>query len=385
MDDTSMRLMASSRHFGEEDELRSSSILNREIPSSLVERILGMGIADWTEPGWIEDSELGLRRRLCVPVRYHGLPLGYMWLIEWPAHPIAPEDVERAVAAAGQASALLFRSRLMHERLSNRHEAMLRELVSSDEAARSQAVEDLRAEQVFPEHAQPYQVLAVRTSTSADTPTGDPELQQAVREIAGRLPPGTAMAVAGPARAWLLLAGPEPWSDLRIKSLKSQIADRLATGTSGEPGVTFGLGDVVTELSGLHLSYRQALMAARAADLVTSFSPFARWADLGPYQLLLRMNSSDIAAVSSVPALQALQAADHHGTLLESLECFLDEAGDVRRAASVACVHRATFYQRLKRIEDVTGCDLSSGSDRLMLHLALKIRTLAPKSGPPGP
>lgn len=383
VDDTSIRLMASSRHFGEEDELRSSSILNREIPRTAVAHILGMGIADWTEPGWIEDSELGLRRRLCVPIRYHGLPLGFLWLIEWPAHPITAEDVERAVAAAAQAGVLLFRSQLTHERLSNRHEAMLRELVSSDEAARSQAVEDLLAEQVFPEHALPYQVLAIRTTTPANTSTGYPELQQAVREAAGRLPPGTAMAVAGPTRAWLLLAGAEPWSDLRVKSLHSQIANRLATETQGNPAVTFGLGDVVTELCDLHLSYRQALMAARAADLVRSFSPFAKWTDLGPYQLLLRMNSSDIEAVSSVPALQALQAADNHGTLLESLECFLDHAGDVRRAANVACVHRATFYQRLRRVEAVTGCDLSSGSDRLMLHLALKIRALAPKSGTP--
>lgn len=383
VDDTSIRLMASSRHFGEEDELRSSSILNREIPRTAVARVLGMGIADWTEPGWIEDSELGLRRRLCVPVRYHGLPLGFLWLIEWPAHPITAEDVERAVAAAAQAGVLLFRSQLTHERLSNRHEAMLRELVSSDEAARSQAVEDLRAEQVFPEHALPYQVLAIRTTTPASTSTGYPELQQAVREAAGRLPPGTAMAVAGPARAWILLAGAEPWSELRVESLHSQIADRLAAETPGNPAVTFGLGDVVTELGDLHLSYRQALMAARAADLVRSFSPFARWTDLGPYQLLLRMNRSDIEAVSSVPALQALQAADHHGTLIESLECFLDHAGDVRRAANVACVHRATFYQRLRRVEAVTGCDLSSGSDRLMLHLALKIRALAPKSRTP--
>ncbi|MFI5429557.1 PucR family transcriptional regulator [Aeromicrobium sp. UC242_57] len=178
-----------------------------------------------------------------------------------------------------------------------------------------------------------------------------------------------------------MLAGAEPWSDQRVASLRGQISERLDGGTSDEPGVTFGLGGVVTELDDLHLSYRQALMAARAADLVSSFSPFAKWVDLGPYQLLLRMNSSDIAAVSSVPALQALEAADHHDILLDSLECYLDNAGDVRRAASIAFVHRATFYQRLKRIEEVTGCDLASGSDRLMLHLALKIRALATGNG----
>lgn len=380
VDDTSIRLMASSRHFGEEDELRSSSILNREVPLPVVERILGVGIADWTEPGWVEETALGVTRRLCVPIRYHGVLLGYMWLIEWPAHPIGADDIERTVTAAAQAAVLLYRGRLTRERLRNRHEAVLRELVSSDEAARAQAVEDLRAEQVFPEHAQPYQVLAVRTTALASTTTGDPELQVAVQEAAGRLPSGTVMAVAGPARAWLLLAGAEPWSDPRVESLLTQISERLVGGTSRQPDVTFGLGGVVTELEDLHLSYRQALMAARAADLVSSFSPFARWADLGPYQLLLRMNSSDIAAVSSIPAIKALQAADQHGILLESLECYLDNAGDVRRAANVAFVHRATFYQRLRRIEEVTGCDLRSGSDRLMLHLALKIRALATDS-----
>ncbi|OUZ12417.1 hypothetical protein BHE97_01490 [Aeromicrobium sp. PE09-221] len=376
VDDTSIRLLASSRHFGEEDELRSHSILNREVADDVVTLIRAMGIADWVEPGWVEDADVGLTRRLCVPVRCHGLLLGYLWLIDWPQHPISGDDVTRAVSAAAHAGALLYRGRLTSERLRNRHESVLRELVSSDEAARAQAVEDLRAEQVFPEQPRPYQVLAVRTSTLADVTTGDPELQIAVQEAVGRTPSESAMAVAGPARAWILLAGSEPWSRHRIDTLGQQIRSRMPGTDLSGPHTTFGLGGVVTELEDLHVSYRQALMAARASDLVPTFAPLARWNELGPYQLLLRMNSSDIAAVASVPALMTLEAADPHGLLMETLECFLDHAGDVRASAAVMCVHRATFYQRLKRIEELSGCDLGSGSDRLMLHLGLKIRTL---------
>ncbi|WP_249044703.1 PucR family transcriptional regulator [Crossiella equi] len=63
--------------------------------------------------------------------------------------------------------------------------------------------------------------------------------------------------------------------------------------------------------------------------------------------------------------------------LLETLTAFLDHGGGIQRTTETLHIHRATLYQRLKRIQQITGCDLDSGEDRLMLHLGLKLRLLA--------
>lgn len=108
-----------------------------------------------------------------------------------------------------------------------------------------------------------------------------------------------------------------------------------------------------------------------------TIGPVARWDELGPYQLLLKMPTEDLLAAAQVPALVALEQEDGHRGLVATLEAFLDNAGDVASTARHLNVHRATLYHRLKRIEQLTGCDLSQGDDRLTLHLGLKLRNLA--------
>ncbi|WP_132881395.1 helix-turn-helix domain-containing protein [Tamaricihabitans halophyticus] len=61
--------------------------------------------------------------------------------------------------------------------------------------------------------------------------------------------------------------------------------------------------------------------------------------------------------------------------MLDTLTEFFDHGGNIRTADSLH-VHRATRYQRLKRVEQITGCSLDNGDDRLMLHLDLKLRAI---------
>ena len=39
-------------------------------------------------------------------------------------------------------------------------------------------------------------------------------------------------------------------------------------------------------------------------------------------------------------------------------------------------VHRQTLCSRLRRVAEVTGCDLDDGQDRLALHFALSLADL---------
>nr|WP_227463639.1 helix-turn-helix domain-containing protein [Nocardioides lijunqiniae] len=60
--------------------------------------------------------------------------------------------------------------------------------------------------------------------------------------------------------------------------------------------------------------------------------------------------------------------------LLETLEAYLDLAGDVRATAARLRLHRSSLYYRLERLAAALGADLGDGLVRLDLHLALKQR-----------
>jgi len=61
-----------------------------------------------------------------------------------------------------------------------------------------------------------------------------------------------------------------------------------------------------------------------------------------------------------------------HAELARTAEVYLDHAGQAARTAAALGIHRQTLYYRLSRVEELTGLDLTSGEDRLLLHMALK-------------
>ena len=67
-------------------------------------------------------------------------------------------------------------------------------------------------------------------------------------------------------------------------------------------------------------------------------------------------------------------AADR--TLLDTLEAFLSCNGQVETAATKLNIHRHTMRNRLRRIGELTGCDLQSADTRAAMWLAIKAREL---------
>jgi DNA-binding PucR family transcriptional regulator len=65
-----------------------------------------------------------------------------------------------------------------------------------------------------------------------------------------------------------------------------------------------------------------------------------------------------------------------HAPLVETLEAYLDLAGDAKATAAALSLHRATLYYRINRIEEITGARLKTGEDRLALHLGLRLARL---------
>ena len=67
---------------------------------------------------------------------------------------------------------------------------------------------------------------------------------------------------------------------------------------------------------------------------------------------------------------------EYGGELLRSLEAFIEQNGQWERAARQVYCHRHTLRYRMRKVEELTGRDLSRAHDRIEFWLALRAREL---------
>jgi purine catabolism regulator len=121
---------------------------------------------------------------------------------------------------------------------------------------------------------------------------------------------------------------------------------------------------------------RCALDVARFADGATP--PVASYRDLGAFQFLLSIQDDEALRIFSDSVLGPIAngEGEYGDELLRSLEAFLERNGHWERAARDLFCHRHTLRYRIRRIEELTGRDLSRARDRIEFWLALHAREL---------
>jgi len=100
--------------------------------------------------------------------------------------------------------------------------------------------------------------------------------------------------------------------------------------------------------------------------------------DLGAFTLLLALQDDEALRLYSESLLAPIESTDggYGGELLRSLEAFIEQNGQWERAARELYCHRHTLRYRIRRVEELTGRDLSRAHDRIELWLALRAREL---------
>jgi PucR C-terminal helix-turn-helix domain/GGDEF-like domain len=104
----------------------------------------------------------------------------------------------------------------------------------------------------------------------------------------------------------------------------------------------------------------------------------AGFEDLGTYRLLLSMTEPDALRAFADSLLAPLDEYDREqgGELTTSLLAFLQHNARWETAAAELFVHRHTLRYRMRKVEELTGRDLSSSFDRMEFWLALRAREL---------
>jgi PucR family transcriptional regulator, purine catabolism regulatory protein len=131
----------------------------------------------------------------------------------------------------------------------------------------------------------------------------------------------------------------------------------------------------------LRRSFHEARCALEAAALANGNSPpVASYRDLGAFQLLLSLQDDDALRLYCDSVLGPLEDAsgEYGDELIRSLETYIEQNGQWEKAARELYCHRHTLRYRIRRVEQLTGRDLSSARDRIEFWLALRARELVP-------
>jgi hypothetical protein len=328
------------------DPVRRRSILGRRSSPEVRAWFESFGITKAAGPVRIgRDPAAGVEHgRICLPVRHGGVVHGYLWLMDDGALDLADPRLTAAMAVAARIGALL----AAEARAEARTGELLRTVLTEEERGGAEnALAELR-ELLGPG---PLALVAVLAGPSAD---GGPGLLPYV--LARCALPGDVRA------AVVRLRSPEV-TDPALTAAKRLLLGPGSPAAAGVSAPRTGFGDPVA-------AWREALSAARAARAEPRrLGPVAEWPSIGPYRLL-----TALPATADPAAAPLLRPA--HAELARTAEEFLDHAGQAARTADALGIHRQTLYYRLSRIQTLTGLDLSDGTSRLLLHMALKAARL---------
>jgi purine catabolism regulator len=129
----------------------------------------------------------------------------------------------------------------------------------------------------------------------------------------------------------------------------------------------------------LRRSFHEARCALEATALDNGDAPdVASWQDLGAFTLLLSLQDDEALRLYCESVLGPIDSGDaeYGGELLRSLEAFIENNGQWERAAREVYCHRHTLRYRMRKVEELTGRDLSRAHDRIEFWLALRAREL---------
>jgi purine catabolism regulator len=159
------------------------------------------------------------------------------------------------------------------------------------------------------------------------------------------------------------------------------LAGRGRAALAARHGIVRAAASRAAPTAGLRRSFHEARCALEAAALAADGAaapPVASYRDLGAYELLLALQDDDALRLYCDSVLGPLEdsSGDYGDELMRSLEAFIEQNGQWERAARELFCHRHTLRYRIRRVEQLTGRDLSTARDRIEFWLALRAREL---------
>jgi purine catabolism regulator len=357
--------------WGDIDQVRRESILQRRTPASLLDELESRGTLDELRrslhPVRIPPvPDLGLTlERIAAPIVVGRQVHGYVWLIV-EDRAIDDLDIIAIEHGATVAALILLKDRAVYEAEQRLKGSLLDDLLEGKAGVRGQLA--VTASHLGHSLDRSQQILIFRQSDTATLP----HLSRWVERALARRKLSALLAERG--------------GDLVLLLPSEQTADgvKLACqlrGDGQEQGYRFvaGVGRVYRNWERLSESYAEACEALELAPYLSD-AGVASFEELGLLYWLrhLPVQVRDKNRFSQVIRTLAESDVARRSDLLLTLEAYLDAGKNMQEAANRLFLHRNTLRQRLTRIEELCDIDLGDALICLNLHVALKERRLRP-------
>jgi DNA-binding PucR family transcriptional regulator len=197
----------------------------------------------------------------------------------------------------------------------------------------------------------------------------------ASRSANGHLRPAVAEAAPAGAkvvrtRADVVAAVFEVGEDVDARSEAERLRLIIAEEAS-DPHLSAAVSGPKRGSTGAHLALLQAEQTVVLERGNGGNARTTHFEDIGPYRFVLGRPESDIEAQAELALGALVEDDDRHADLIKTLEAYIRLHGSVNAVARDLSLHRNTVRQRIRRIAQLTGADLSDANDRLALQLAL--------------
>jgi hypothetical protein len=374
LEDRYFRLVAYSAHDEPVDDVREASILQRHASAEVSRWLSGLGIRQARRPMRVPGNpDLHMLPRICVPIRHKNMLLGYLFFVD-ADESMTASDLEWCVREGAELGAQLHQDSVAGLVSSARMAETVRMLLMDSPMA-AVAARDLEDDGLV---ATDGVVVAVLQATADDhgTETG---IQESLAEALVGSPRlyrrDGALCLARKDHCVLVMVAPSDEDAQLQAQLDSLRAVALAELAVANPGVALvvGVGGHRAALVDAVHSYHEARMAATAAAALPGVGETVRWSHLGVYQVAATLADRGERPPLPHDGLRRLLDLPEALPLLETLETYLDAAGNAQLTAELLHLHRTSLYYRLQRVEQLARTDLKNGVERLALHLSLKV------------
>ncbi|WP_127945541.1 PucR family transcriptional regulator [Rhodococcus spongiicola] len=372
--DPDIRILATSAHYGDEDEARVRAVLARVALPEVYRHIHSFEVRSWSEPGTVSAApELGFEQRFVIPIRQGRTLLALLMVIDRTESGLTDVELNAAMQTTRAIVGILDRDQAGQQQRRAQRSKLLSDLLSDHDAAREQARS--QAAHIMGGPVEQAVVMTMKIGSASLYGT-EVDLEVDAGLANAELREGSRLAhVYEGGVATICSVTEQPPGKDRILEQGRHILDSVSSLLDESSCCTMGLCDTPTQLSMMRTAQKNSRLAAEAATLLPQFRPLATYSDLGVFSVLLRLQREDLGEV--VPSnLRRLLENDSHGVLGETLTLYLASGGSIPVTAQRLRLHRTSLYYRLNQIETQLEMSLHDGEVRQLLHLGLKAMEL---------